>query len=112
MHNLCPNPRNYFGRSFSHILKYLQTSSFPKYQIVILLTNCYIWGLSVFIWGFKGINVFCIRPCLIVITQPRLAHIPLVDLVVVQLSYSWSKQFCENSLPISSQTCGQFTEHI
>ena len=27
MHNLCPNPINYLGRSFRHILEYLQTSS-------------------------------------------------------------------------------------
>ena len=33
MHNLCPNSINYSGRSFSHILKYLQTSSFPNIPI-------------------------------------------------------------------------------
>ena len=30
IHNLCPDPINYLGRSFRHILEYLQTSSLPN----------------------------------------------------------------------------------
>ena len=30
MHNLCPNPINYLGRSFRHILEYLQTFRLPN----------------------------------------------------------------------------------
>ena len=33
MHNLCPNSRNYLGRSLSLILKCLQTSSLPNIPI-------------------------------------------------------------------------------
>mgnify|MGYP006957855608 CR=1 FL=1 len=51
MHNLYPNSRNYLGRSFSHILKYLQTSSLPNipncnttYQLPYLrFINLYLW---------------------------------------------------------------------
>ena len=70
MHNLCPNPRNDLGKYFNHILEYLQTSTLQNiYQIVILLSNYHILGLSVSICGFKGINVFCIKPCLIAIAS-------------------------------------------
>ena len=51
MHNLCPNPRNYLGRSFSHILRYLQTLSLPNirncdttYQLPYLrFIDLYLW---------------------------------------------------------------------
>ena len=51
-----------FWNTFKH-------RAFQIYQIVILLTNCHIWGLSVCICGFKGIKCFSIKPCLITIAS-------------------------------------------
>ena len=67
MHNLCPNPRNYLGRSFNHILKYLQTSSLPNLPNCDTTYNCHISSLSVSICLFKCINVYYIKPYLITI---------------------------------------------
>ena len=53
MHKLCPNPRNYLGRSFGHILEYLQTSRLPNIQTVILHINWHISGILVSICGFR-----------------------------------------------------------
>ena len=65
IHNRCPNPINYLGRSFNHTWEYLQTSSLPN------IPNCdNTYQLPYFrfidsICGFGDINVFGIRLCLL-----------------------------------------------
>ena len=67
MHNLYPNSRNYLGKSFSHILKYLQTSSLPN------IPNCnttyqlpYLRFIRLYLWIQRD-QFFSIKPCLITI---------------------------------------------
>ena len=56
MHNLCPNPRNYLGKYFNHILEYLQIepSKYTKLWYNLVLTNCHISGLAISICRFRG----------------------------------------------------------
>ena len=69
MHNLCPNPRNFLGKAFSHILKYLQTLSLPN------IPNCnityqlsYLSFISLYLW-IQRYQSFSIKPRLIAIAS-------------------------------------------
>ena len=67
MDNLCPNPRNYLDRSFSHIFELPSNIEPSRYTKLWYYFNCYISGVLISICGFKRINVFCIKSCLIAI---------------------------------------------
>ena len=69
MHYLCPIPKNNLGKSFNHILKYLQISSLPN------IPNCnttyqlpYLRFISLNLWIQRD-QFFSIKPCLITIAS-------------------------------------------